>query len=172
MDPSNCPTQRIDLRSDTVTVPTERMRRAMYEAEVGDDVYGEDPTVNRLEETAAQILGKEAALFLCSGTMGNQVAVLTHVGRGDEVIVEQDAHVYYYEVGGIAGLAGAQVRTVHGCRGVPLADDVASAVRVQNVHFPRTKLLCLENTHNRAGGTVMTPQQTADLSAWAHARGV
>lgn len=172
VNPSIDPSQRIDLRSDTVTVPTERMRRAMYEAEVGDDVYGEDPTVNRLEKTAAEILGKEAALFLCSGTMGNQVAVLTHVGRGDEVIVEQDAHVYYYEVGGIAGLAGAQVRTVLGRRGVPLADDVAAAVRVENVHFPRTSLLCLENTHNRAGGTVMTPQQTADLSATAHAHGV
>ncbi len=162
----------IDLRSDTVTVPTERMRRAMYEAEVGDDVYGEDPTVNRLEELSARILGKEAALFLCSGTMGNQVAVLTHVGRGDEVIVEQDAHVYYYEVGGISGLAGAQVRPVRGDRGVPQTTEVATAVRPENVHFPRTRLLCLENTHNRAGGTVMTCAQTAGLSAVAHQHGV
>lgn len=165
-------TRPIDLRSDTVTVPTERMRRAMYEAEVGDDVYGEDPTVNRLERLAAEILGKEAALFLCSGTMGNQVAVLTHVGRGDEVIVEQEAHIYYYEVGGISGLAGAQVRPVRGNCGIPAAAVVAAAVRPDNVHFPRTRLLCLENTHNRAGGTVMTPEQTARLSEAAHQHSV
>jgi len=162
----------IDLRSDTVTKPTDKMRRAMYEAEVGDDVYGEDPTVNRLEQLAATILGKEAALFVTSGTMGNQVAVLTHVGRGDEVIVEQDAHIVLYEVGGVAGLAGAQIRTIPGQRGLLEPAAVARAIRTPNVHFPRTRLLCLENTHNRAGGTVMTPAQTAALAEVAHNAGV
>lgn len=162
----------VDLRSDTVTVPTEKMRRAMYEAEVGDDVYGEDPTVNRLEQLAAEMLGHEAAVFLCSGTMGNQVAILTHAGRGDEVIVEQDAHVFYYEVGGIAGLAGAQVRTVAGRHGVPDSAAVEAAIRADNIHFPRTSLLCLENTHNRAGGTVMTADETQRLAELAHRYGV
>ncbi len=143
----------------------------MYEAEVGDDDYGEDPTVNRLEELAADMLGQEAALFVLSGTMGNQVAVMTHAGRGDEVIVEQEAHVFFYEVGGISGLAGAHVRTVRGEHGVPPLWP--SKLRSEeNHHFPRTKLLCLENTHNRAGGTVMTPAQTVALAGLAHRYGL
>jgi len=162
----------VNLRSDTVTVPTERMRRAMYEAEVGDDVYGEDPTVNRLEAMAAEMFGHEAAMFVCSGTMGNQVAVMTHVNRGDEVIVEADAHVYYYEVGGISGLAGAQPRTVVGTHGIMSVADLEAALRPANVHYPRTTLLCLENTHNRAGGTVMTPAETKALCDAAHAHGL
>jgi threonine aldolase len=162
----------VNLRSDTVTVPTERMRRAMYEAEVGDDVYGEDPTVNRLEAMAAEMFGHEAAMFVCSGTMGNQVAVMTHVSRGDEVIVEADAHVYYYEVGGISGLAGAQPRTVAGINGIMSVADFEAALRPANVHYPRTTLLCLENTHNRAGGTVMTPAETRALCDAAHAHGL
>lgn len=162
----------VDLRSDTVTVPTDRMRRAMYEAEVGDDVYREDPTVNRLEDLAAAILGHQSALFLCSGTMGNQVAVLTHVGRGDEVIVDQEAHIFYYEAGALAGLAGAHVRTVRADRGLLSPETVTAAVRSDNIHFPRTRLLCLENTHNRAGGTVMTAAHTARLAAAARAHRV
>jgi len=162
----------VNLRSDTVTLPTEKMRRAMYEAEVGDDVYGEDPTVNRLEEMAAEMLGHEAAMFVCSGTMGNEVSVLTHVRRGEEVIVEAESHVYYYEVGGIAGLAGAQPRIVAGVDGVMTVADFEAALRPANIHYPRTTLLCLENTHNRAGGTVMTPAQTNALAAAAHAHGI
>ncbi|MFO7173259.1 MAG: low-specificity L-threonine aldolase [Bacillota bacterium] len=162
----------IDLRSDTVTVPTPEMRRAMYEAEVGDDVYGEDPTVNRLEELAAEILGKEAALFVVSGTQGNQVAILTHTRRGDEVICEAEAHVYFYEVGAIAALAGCQVRPIPGHRGMPAPEAVAAAIRPKNVHFPRTGLICLENTHNRAGGTVLPQDQVEAVCAIAHQHGI
>lgn len=162
----------IDLRSDTVTVPTPEMRKAMYEAEVGDDVYGEDPTVNRLEELTAEILGKEAALFVTSGTQGNQVAVLTHTRRGDEVIAEAEAHVFMYEVGAIAALAGCQIRTIPGHQGMPSPDAVAAAIRTWNVHFPRTGLVCLENTHNRAGGTILPQDQVEAVCAIAHEHGI
>ncbi len=149
----------IDLRSDTVTQPTEAMRQAMARAEVGDDVFGEDPTVKRLEELAAERFGKEAALFVASGTMGNQVAILTHTSRGDEIIVESEAHVYFYEVGGIGALAGVQTRTIRGYRGTLPADKVRQAIRLSDIHFPKTSLICLENTHNRAGGTVTDLEQ-------------
>lgn len=165
-------TRIIDLRSDTVTVPTDEMRRAMAAAEVGDDVYGEDPTVNRLEELAAAKVGKEAALFVPSGTMGNQVAVMTHTQRGDEVILEADAHIFYYEVGGLAVLAGVQARTIQGHRGAMDPAAVEAAIRGENIHYPRTALVCLENTHNRAGGTVL-PQENIDaVCAVAHRHGV
>lgn len=150
---------KLDLRSDTVTKPTEAMMRAMAEAEVGDDVYREDPTVNRLEEMAAERLGKEAALFVTSGTQGNQVAVLTHCVNGDEVIAEADSHIFYYEGGAMSALAGVQTRTLTGVRGAMRAEDVEKAIRGKNIHFPRTKLICLENTHNRAGGAVVTVEQ-------------
>jgi threonine aldolase len=163
---------RIDLRSDTVTKPTEAMIKAMAEADVGDDVYGEDPTVNRLESLAAERLGKEAALFVTSGTQGNQVAVLTHCANGDEVIVEEESHIFYYEGGAMAALAGVQTRTLPGKRGVLQADQVARAIRGPNIHFPRTKLLCLENTHNRAGGAVITPEQMEPVYHAAKQRGV
>lgn len=162
----------IDLRSDTVTTPTPEMRRAMAEAEVGDDVYGEDPTVNRLEALAAARLGKEAAVFVPTGTMGNQASALAHTRRGDEVIVEAQAHIYYYEVGGLAALSSVQVRTVPGRRGAMDPDQVAAAIRDDNIHNPRTALVCLENTHNRAGGAIVpqaTVQAIADL---AHRRGI
>ncbi len=145
----------IDLRSDTVTKPTQRMRQAMAQAEVGDDVYGEDPTVRALEETAAEMLGKEAGLLVTSGTQGNQIAVLTHTRPGQEVIVEADAHVFYYEVGAMAALAGVQTRPLHGVRGQMAIDDIAAAIRGNNIHYPETGLICLENTHNRAGGAVL-----------------
>lgn len=151
--------KKIDLRSDTVTKPTEAMIEAMAQAEVGDDVYKEDPTVNRLEEIAADFLGKEAALFVTSGTQGNQVAVLTHCVNGDEVILEAESHLFYYEAGAMAALAGVQTRTLPGVRGAMQATDVEKAIRGVNIHFPRTKLICLENTHNRAGGAVLTPDQ-------------
>lgn len=150
---------KIDLRSDTVTKPTEEMLRAMADAEVGDDVYREDPTVNRLEEIAAEILGKEAALFVTSGTQGNQVAVLTHCVNGDEVIAEADSHIFYYEGGAMSALAGVQTRTLVGERGALRAKDIERAIRGNNIHFPRTKLICLENTHNRAGGAVISVAQ-------------
>ncbi|WLD91541.1 low-specificity L-threonine aldolase [Alkalihalobacillus sp. AL-G] len=145
----------IDLRSDTVTKPTEEMRRAMFEAEVGDDVYGEDPTVARLEKLAAQQLGKEAALFVTSGTQGNQIAVLTHCQPGNEVLLEEDAHIFYYEGGAISAFAGVQTRTIKGDRGAISPNDLRKAIRGDDVHFPETGLICMENTHNRAGGAIV-----------------
>ncbi len=162
----------IDLRSDTVTLPTPEMRRAMYEAEVGDDVYREDPTVNRLEERAAELLGKEAALFVPTGTMGNQVAVLTHSRRGEEVIVEAESHVYLYEVGGIAALSGCQVKTLPGVRGAMDPAAVEAAIRPVNVHFPRSGLVCIENTHNRSGGCVLPQENVAAVAEVAHRHGI
>ncbi len=163
----------IDLRSDTVTLPTEEMRRAMAEAEVGDDVYGEDPTIQRLERLAAEIMGKEAALFVPSGTMGNQVSVMTHTQRGDEVIMEAESHVYYYEVGAMAVLSGVQARPVPGRRGVMDPDDVRKAIRERNnIHFPRTSLVVLENTHNRGGGKVLPLDNVKAISDIAHSNGL
>lgn len=145
----------IDLRSDTVTKPTDEMRRAMYAAEVGDDVYQEDPTVNELEEIAAEILGKEKALFVTSGTQGNQIAVLSHCRPGQELLLEEESHIFYYESGAVAALAGVQTRTIAGKKGVMDPKDVLSAIRTEDIHFPETGLICLENTHNRAGGAVI-----------------
>ncbi len=163
---------KIDLRSDTVTKPTEEMLRAMAEAEVGDDVYREDPTVNRLEAIAAEILGKEAALFVTSGTQGNQVAVLTHCVNGDEVIAEADSHIFYYEGGAMSALAGVQTRTLVGERGALRVEDVERAIRGNNIHFPRTKLICLENTHNRAGGAVISVAQMKSVYDTAQKHGI
>src|SRR5690625_4421829 len=145
----------IDLRSDTVTKPTEAMRKAMYEAEVGDDVYIEDPTIIQLENLAAEIVGKEAALFVPSGTQGNQIAVLSFCRAGEEIIVEADSHIFYYEGGAISAFAGVQPRTLVGERGSLKAEDVTAAIRVEDVHFPETGLICLENTHNWSGGAVI-----------------
>ncbi|MBA1336848.1 MAG: Low-specificity L-threonine aldolase [Firmicutes bacterium] len=145
----------IDMRSDTVTKPTQEMREAMYRAEVGDDVYRDDPTVNRLEELVAREMGKEAALFTASGTMANQVAVMTHTHRGDEIIIGEKCHIYTYEVGGIAYLAGVQTALVSEVDGVMEPDDVEGKIRGDNIHFPKTSLICMENTHNRAGGMVV-----------------
>ena len=145
----------IDLRSDTITRPTEEMRKAMYEAEVGDDVYGEDPTVNSLEEESAQVLGKEAAIYVSSGTMGNQVAILTHTSPGTEVIMEANAHIYYYEAAAASVFAGIQPRPLPGDKGILSPELVASAIRPDDIHLPPTSLICLENTHNRGGGRVV-----------------
>ncbi len=142
----------VDLRSDTVTMPTPEMREAMYRAEVGDDVYGEDPTVKRLEELGAQMTGKEASLFITSGTMGNQLAILAHTQRGDEILCEAESHIFFYEVGGLAALAGVQAKTIAGNQGILTSELVKAAFRPQDIHQPRTALICLENTHNRAGG--------------------
>jgi threonine aldolase len=145
----------IDLRSDTVTRPTPEMRKAIAEAEVGDDVFMEDPTVRRLEETVAGILGKEAALFVPSGTMANQIAVAAHTRPGDEVLLEAESHVFLYEGGGAAAISGAQIRALPGNRGLVEASVLASAIRPSNVHYPPATLLVLENTHNRSGGRVL-----------------
>jgi threonine aldolase len=162
----------IDLRSDTVTKPTPEMRRAMFEAEVGDDVYGEDPTVNQLEAEAAALLGKEAGLFVPTGTQGNQVAVLSHTGRGEEVIMESESHVFYYERGGIAVLSGCQTRPIPGVNGVMDPEAVEAAIRGVNIHYPRTALVCVENTHNRSGGCILPPANVAAIAEVAHKHGV
>ncbi|RKD34626.1 low-specificity L-threonine aldolase [Thermohalobacter berrensis] len=146
----------VDFRSDTITKPTEEMRKAMYEAEVGDDVYGEDPTINKLEELAAEKIGKEAALFVPSGTMGNQLALLTHTERGQEIILEENSHIFMFEVGGLAFLSGLQSKIVKGEDGILNSKVIKEAIRSKNIHFPQTGLICLENTHNMAGG-VVTP---------------
>ena len=144
---------KIDLRSDTVTRPTPGMLEAMYKAPVGDDVFGEDPSVNRLEAMAAELLGMGAALFCPSGTMSNQVAIKAHTQPGDEVICDKTAHVYQYEGGGIAFNSGAQVKLLDGSRGRITAEQVATAINPDDVHKARTSLVCIENTSNRGGGS-------------------
>lgn len=153
----------VDLRSDTVTLPTTAMRQAMQQAEVGDDVYREDPSIIRLEELAAETTGKEAGLFMASGTMGNQVAILAHTTKGDEVICEAEAHVYYYEVGGMVTLAGVQPRPIAARKGILDPAAIAQAIRPEDIHQPPTSLVCLENTHNRAGGTCYPLETLRDI---------
>src|SRR5262245_32031369 len=155
-------TAPIDLRSDTVTRPTPAMRRAMAEAEVGDDVYGEDPTIRTLQDRVAERLGHEAALFVPSGTQGNQLAIGVHTRPGEEVILEEGSHPYHYENGAIAALWGAQPRTVVGQRGILTPAQIHAASRGNDDHLPRSRLLIIENTHNRGGGTVWKPEVFAD----------
>ena len=163
-----------DLRSDTVTHPTEEMRAAMARAEVGDDVMGEDPTVNQLEEMAAEMVGKEAAVLVASGTMGNLVSILAQTQRGDEVIAGNESHVFWNECGGASVLGGLQLRQVtNDYRGMMDPDEVDRAIRRPgNIHFPRSSLLCLENTHNRCSGGILTPSDTKALCDVAHAQGL
>jgi len=159
----------IDLRSDTVTMPTDEMRRAMYEANVGDDVYGEDLTVNALEQLAAQMLNKEAALFVTSGTMGNLLAVLTTTRPGDEILIGSESHVFWYEAGGASALGGVVMRTVPNDQdGQMDLDMIEESVRAKNIHYPKSTLLCLENTHNRCSGAVLTSDYTSDATKIAH----
>src|SRR5712692_5373420 len=162
----------IDLRSDTVTRPTEEMYAAIATAPVGDDVMGEDPTVQALEAAAAARLGKAAGLLLPSGTMANLAALMAHTRRGDEVIVEAESHIFYYEAAGMAVAGSLMPRTLHSDRGALDPGDVETAIRTVDVHYPRTGLVCLENTHNRAGGTVLSLDQTRAICAVAHAAGV
>lgn len=164
--------RRVELRSDTFTRPTESMRRAMYEAEVGDDVWNEDPTVRALEELAAEVTGFEAALFVTSGTQGNLVGLLCHTSRGDEVIVGDQSHIFWYEVAGTAVVGGLQLRPLPDGAGCLSPSDIERAIREVDVHNPRTGCLALENTHNRCGGAVMTRDQTRSLAGIAHAAGV
>jgi threonine aldolase len=162
----------VDLRSDTLTLPSEEMREAMSRAPVGDDVYGEDPTVNRLQEASAALVGKEASLFVPSGTMGNQLALLAHTSRGDEAIVDEQAHIYYYEVGAPAMWGGVTVKPVRGLLSGQGPDMLPAHLRPQDIHFPVTRLLCLENTFNRGGGTVMDPQAMEKMYSLARERSI
>jgi threonine aldolase len=162
----------IDLRSDTVTRPTAKMRKAMAEAEVGDDVYGEDPTVNRLEARAAEIFGREAALFLPTGTMGNQVAIRLHTQHGQEVVCEARAHVLDWEMGMTAAFSGCTLRTVVAERGILTWELVRGAVFEKVAFHTSTGLICIENTHNMAGGTVMPVATAREIIAGAHALGL
>ena len=162
----------VDLRSDTLTVPDAGMRAAMAHAEVGDDVWGEDPTVRRLEDEMARLLGKEAAVFVPSGTMGNLACVAAQTRPGDEVIADAQAHVVVYEVGGAAIVAGVQLRVLEMENGIPDAGAIAAAVREPDVHQPVTTLLCIENTHNRRGGAAIDAAQVHEAAHAAHARGL
>ncbi len=162
----------IDLRSDTVTRPSQPMRQAMAQAEVGDDVFGEDPTVIRLQERVAGVLGKEAALFVPSGTMGNQLCIKTHTQPGDEVIAEKGAHVFNYETGGAAFLSNVQLHTIDGFHGRMSLDGIRRAVRPQLYYMPHTRLICIENTHNRAGGTVYPLDAIKETAAFAKEQGI
>jgi threonine aldolase len=151
--------KNLDFRSDTVTWPTPEMREAAYKAKVGDDVMHDDPTVNELERISAEITGKEAALFVTSGTMGNAVAVLAHTQRGDEIILEQTSHIFVNEVGGLAVMGQLMARTVPGELGWMKPETIEKAIRAENIHYPPTSLVCIENTHNSAGGIALTPKQ-------------
>jgi threonine aldolase len=163
----------VDLRSDTVTLPTPAMRKAMYEAELGDDVMGEDPTVNRLEALAAEMVGKEAAVFVPSGSMGNLISILSHCQRGDEVIMGHQAHTFVFEVGAASVFGGLQVHTVpNRPDGTLEPGDVLDAIRGENVHFPRTGLVCLENSHNKCGGWALTVEQMDAVCLPVKERGI
>ncbi|MBW2558482.1 MAG: low-specificity L-threonine aldolase [Deltaproteobacteria bacterium] len=158
----------IDLRSDTVTLPTQSMRDAIYHSDFGDDVYGEDPATNRLEKMAAEMVGKEAAILVSSGTMGNLISLLVHCGRGDEIILGDQAHIFYYEVGGMSALGGIVPHTVANQRDATMRlEDIEAAIRDNNIHYPRTRLICLENTHNRCNGMPITAEYTDSVRALA-----
>ena len=163
----------IDLRSDTVTLPSDAMREAIYRAELGDDVFGEDPTVNRLQEMAADRVGKEAALLVPTGTMANLVCALTHCARGEEAILGDKAHMFLNEAGGMSALGGIHPHTIpnqpDGTMGL---EDIESAMRSDNVHYPRTRLICLENTHNRCSGAALTAQYTDSVREPARRHGI
>jgi len=162
----------LEFRSDTFTLPTPAMRKAMADAEVGDDQYGEDPTVNRLEERAAEIIGKEAGVYVGSGMLGNLCGVLSQASRGDEVILGDLAHIYQNEMGAFAVLGGLHGRTIPNREGMPSLEDIESAIRPSVGAFPRSALLCLENSHNNCGGSVITAAQTRAAAHLAHEHGL
>ena len=163
----------IDLRSDTVTQPTPSMREAMARAMVGDDVFGEDPTINRLQEMAAAVMGKEAGLFVASGTMGNLAAIMAHCGRGDEAILGDKAHTFLFEAGGISALGGVHSHQISNQADGSLAlEDIRAAIRSDDPHYPVTRLIALENTHNRCGGVYQTAAYTRAVGDLARQRGI
>ncbi|KAB3527643.1 low-specificity L-threonine aldolase [Alkaliphilus serpentinus] len=162
----------LDFRSDTVTLPTKEMLEAMTHAKLGDDVYGDDETINRLELLAAEKIGKEAALFVPSGTMGNLIAVMAHTTPGQEIILEESCHIYLYEVAGIARLAGVQARTIPGINGLPPLEAIKNAVRQENIHFPETGLISLESTHNMSGGMTLPLKEMASIYHFAKEKGI
>ncbi len=155
----------IDLRSDTVTRPTPAMMKAMMAAPLGDDVLGDDPTVIKLQNETARLLGKQAGLFVPSGTMGNQLAIMTHTQPGDEVILDYESHIFRYEVAGAAVMSGVQFNALTGPGGVMTAEQIQDAIRPEDIHQPATTLVCLENTHNRAGGTIYPLEEIKKISA-------
>jgi len=154
----------IDLRSDTVTLPTEEMMEAIKQAKLGDDVFGEDPTVNRLEEIAAKKMGKQASLLVTSGTQANLISLMANTNYGDQVILEAESHIYWYEVGGVSSIAGLFPKTIKSKKGALNPEDIQAAITPKDIHFPKTSLICIENTHNRHGGTIITPQQILSIS--------
>jgi len=163
----------IDLRSDTVTLPTPEMRKAIFEAELGDDVFKEDPTVKRLEKKAADRTGKEDALLVASGTMGNLVATLTHCARGEEVILGDRSHIFVNEAGGMAALGGIHPHTIpNQPDGTMLFEEIEAAIRGDNVHYPRTRLICLENTHNSCDGAALSSEYCDSIAEMAHSHGL
>ncbi len=162
----------IDLRSDTVTKPTPAMREAMARAEVGDDVFGDDPSVRELEAETASLLGKEAALYTPSGTMANQLAVRAHTQPGDEILLDANAHIYYYESGAPAALSGAMCRCLNGVRGIFTGADVEAVLRPADPHFPPSRLVCVENTHNRGGGKAWSLSQVQNVAEAARRHGL
>ena len=164
-------TRVVELRSDTFTLPTESMRAAMASAEVGDDVWDEDPTIHRLQERAAEMVGKEASLFVPSGTMGNLCALISHTEPGEEVLVEGESHIFHSEVAGASVVGGLQLRPLESVDGRLEPEQVHRAIREPDIHQPPTGLLCLENTHNRRGGTCLSTSQTEALCAVAHDAG-
>ncbi|MCS6830439.1 MAG: low-specificity L-threonine aldolase [Armatimonadota bacterium] len=162
----------VDLRSDTVTVPTPEMRRAMANAEVGDDVYGEDPTVNLLQERSAELLGKEAALFVPSGTMGNEIAVKVHTHPGDEVLIDEDCHIVKWELGAAAFISNVQLRTLPNQKGIVPVDEYAKRIQAGDDHVPPTRLICLENSHNAAGGVVLPLEYMREIWTLTQRHGI
>lgn len=163
----------IDLRSDTITKPTEEMRKAIFEAEVGDDVFGEDPTVNKLQEVVAKMLGKERAIYVSSGTMGNLLSVKVNTSPGDEIILDSQSHIFYYEAAGTAAICGVQLSLVEGKRGSMTREQVEQKIRgVGNPHFPITSLVCIENTHNRWSGAVIPIDDIKEIRELCDERGL
>jgi len=162
----------IDLRSDTVTKPTPAMRQAIAAAPVGDDVFGEDPTVNELQAKAAELLGKEDALFVCSGTMANQLAIMAQTHPGDEIIADRNCHSFNYESGGVAALSGVTIHTIEGRRGILTVQQVSEAIRPLDHHYASTRLICLENTHNRGGGSIYPLEEILKIRELAVERGL
>ena len=162
----------IDLRSDTITQPTPDMRQAIFQAEVGDDVFGEDPTVNNLQQLISEITGKPAALFVASGTMGNQICIKSHTQPGNEMVLERNSHIFNYECGAPAMLSGVQLLPIAGSRGYFTVEQIKEVVRSADHHHPKTKLIALENTHNRSGGTIFPFEEMKRIREFSLKEGI